>query len=122
MALVTIRPKYPRMLPATGLRGLEDALRATDSTLEVEIDDREVDHRVGVTFHEVVAIVGPWVGGAVAKAAIGAIVDWARRRFSEKRHRRPKTVTLYGPNDRPIAEVTLTDADSAAKIQTFDGR
>jgi len=119
MALVTIRPKYPRMLPGAELRGLAVALSEIDPTLDVVIDDSPVEHRVCVAFHEVIVIVGPWIAGPVVTTLVHVVIGWAKQRFAEKKHKRPKQVTLYGADNRILARVKV-DPDAPPSIWTSD--
>ena len=129
MATLVVQPKDPRDVRPEELVSLVGDLREELSGVAPEVavvlgkgDD---DHCVGVTFVEVVRVVLDGIGGvsgllAIRDAFTRAAAKWTKRRSAEKGDLRPRTVVLYGPDNREISKVTLEDEKDEPRIIHFD--
>jgi hypothetical protein len=128
MPRVVVRPKDSRdVLPAELeplAQELREALADVAPSLEVHIDADEDEHRVGVTFIEVVHIALEGLGGVASLVAIkdavsGVCARWMQRRSVQKNDRRPRSVSIYGPDGRIIRRVELEGAEDEPKQVDF---
>ena len=116
MKRIIIRAKYPRDLTVKELDILAEDLRSAFPEDQVNIDDSPDENRVMAQLPEIVKIVLPAAGGALVKTVLDIAVAWAKRRFSIKKHKRPKTITIVGPSGKVLSQVSIADPISEPLI------
>lgn len=120
-----VRAKYPRALPASELEGLAVSLRAAFPEGQVEVDDSADENRVAMSFPEIVHIFLPAgvagaAGGWILKVVQDVVIEWAKKRFVDKKHKRPKKILLFGPAGEVLSTIKVEDPNSDAQITKDD--
>ena len=131
MLTITLRPKDPNDVAPEELEPLAAELRAAILKLApdvvVRVDAEGEEHRIGVTFLEIVHWVIDGTGGVASLVAIhqalkGKAKEWLKKRSAEKADRRPRIVSIYGPDGSEISRVTLDDGDDEPRIIERDDK
>src|SRR5215216_2165985 len=115
MPQIILEPGNPLDLRPEKLEPLISAIRDLDSSYEVKIAYNE-PRGYAVTWWEVLYIWLPWVGTAAGGAAIAKIVElvieWAHNRFkADPERKRPRHVSIYGPDGKVIKSILITSDD-----------
>jgi hypothetical protein len=109
MPTIILRAKHPRDVLRADLDSLAAELRAAiagvDPELLVTVEPGDDDDRPGVTFVEVIYAVVEGVAGAGLTLTTQAVSSWLKRRSEEKSDRRPRLVSLLGPDGKVVREV-----------------
>jgi len=109
---IIVHTKNPLDIPPAELDDLANSIRDLDSSYQVEITSGD-PRGVAVTWWEVIQVHVPWeqLEGALAAALIDVIVHWVRNRF-KKSPRRPKSATIYGPDEQVLKKIELKTPDA----------
>jgi hypothetical protein len=126
---IILEPGNPFDFDDRDLEGLADELRVESGKPTVVV--RRAEHGYGVSFHEVLHLWVVWnnLGGPEATAVVAAVTGWAIRRWKSDRVQhpnqpRPRSVIIWGSNEKPLKSITVDalDADEPAVIeQPLDG-
>ncbi len=120
MTTIRLRSRNPLDPPSGDLEDLAEHIRDLDSSYDVQIESGEPP-RVGVSMVEVVECYVPWtvVSAAALRILEALLIDWLRKRF-EKVPERPKSVVIYGPDERVLETVSLSGPDEEPQIEVPD--
>jgi hypothetical protein len=121
MDLIVIRARYPRALPAKDLEDLAEQLRTISPGAQVDIDDSPDQNPVSSPYAEIVHIILASAAGAALKEVSRVAIDWARKRFAVKKHKRPKTIVLVSPSGEVLSQIEVEDATSKPRIILKNG-
>lgn len=105
--LILIEPQNPLDLRPEDLQDLISAIQEIAPSYDVRLAYLD-NEAVGVTFHEVLHI---WLLSAPFTAPLLTEITklgtgWLRERF-KKYPNRPKSLVIYGPNNKPLKGVVL---------------
>jgi len=121
MNAIVLSAKYPRDVHAEELESLATELRVAlgdaAKSIDVRIEVPEDEHRVGVTFFEVIHAALLGASGLANLAQITqAARSWLKRRSKEKNDRRPRTIDILGADGKVIRRVELADDAEDARV------
>lgn len=110
------------------LDGIADAIRAADSTVEVEVVDpkRMEPGRYGVVWGEILHVTLPMLEGYAAGKIIDAVIAQARKGSAAKQagkpRPRPRFVVIFGPDGKEMKRISVdAEADEDPKGQGSTG-
>lgn len=131
MHTLVLRPKDPNDVNPEELETFATELRLALSEVApdglVRVDAGADEHRIGVTFIEIVNVAIEGTEGiasliAITQAITSTARNWLKKRSVQKMDRRPRSVCIYGPDGKVISRVTLDDGDDEPRVVGHDGK
>ena len=124
MSRIILEPANPFDFEDGDLEKLADELRNVAGKATVVA--RRPEHGYGVSFNEVLHVWIVWnqLGGPAASAVVIAVTKLAVSRWKRDRARhpdktRPRSVTIWGPNGKPLKSITV-DAEEGDEPEVRD--
>jgi hypothetical protein len=117
--ILRLRTKYPRDLKPAELEPLAEELRSVvGPEVQVVVDQVEDEHRVGVTFIEILDVIADFATtGAFLGGVTAGLRAWMKNRSRQLGDHRPRCVNILGPDGRPVRRVELdADAEDASVV------
>jgi hypothetical protein len=101
---------------------LADSIRVEFPNYKVKVENQKYAS-YGVTWYEILLIyVLSKVTNKVIEDLTHIAIEWARKRFKNKKNNRPTYIKIYGPNNQVLKSVVLKNATVEPEDTTKEDR